>query len=498
MRTPKVRRFFYVIVPLLAPVLALLMLEGGFRAVDLGRPSIATDPGRGFLPFDSLFREEQGAEGEPLLVVETPPHDLPFMDLKQFNAQVIPAKKEAGEYRIVFVGGSVVYGWPYDDRLSVPRLLEVGLAAVHPGRRWRVINMGAPGWGSTRLRLLADDLTRLDADLVVVMTGHNEGIEAEFAAEVFSDREARVRLLSTLARRSHLVTWMTTHLPTLEHFTKADDGARRRHAMQSVSERRDILVSTFADNLEAMVSTHLEAGSEVLLAGMASNVRSCPPFGPDRADLAGSMPELAARFDDAEARLASGDTPAALELVTSLSEALPGDANVRYLLGRVLEASGRDAEARAAYYEALDLDPTIARAFGGLNSIVARIAEERDLPLVDLVASMAASSKWGAPGYDLFRDNCHPNRAGTVVIAKALARSLVAQGIFEPETDWEGPFERAVEDYVGGLEIPPELELEAAKFDLFYFRVMNPDPVRERAALDRLGVLDPEGRANLP
>ena len=489
MRAPRQRRIFFLVVPLLAPVVALLTLEAVLRLAGVGTPSAATDPGRGFLPFESLFREEDGA-----LVLETPPHDLPFMNLKQFNAQRIPTPKPPDEVRLVVLGGSVVYGWPYDDRLSPPRLVEAGLRAAAPDRTWRVINLGAPGWGSSRLRLLGDDVARLEADVVVVMTGHNEGIEAELAQEIVAEREARLRLLSRLARRSHLVTWMITHLPSLDALTGGQDPERRREVLESIAARRDLLVTRYADNLAAIVRRQQEGGARVLVATMASNLRSCPPFGPSPDVLSGSRPELSNVFDRALAQLESGDPRGALATLGPLSAELPDDPNVMFLLARAREAAGEDAD--EAYRAALALDATIARAFPALNVVATRVAERTDAVLVDLVSAMDAASTHGVPGDDLFRDNCHPNRAGSRVLTAALGDGLARVGLL-PD-DATDRFVAGVDAYLAGVAIPAELELEALKFELFYFMVMNPDPARERETRRRIAELDPEGRVELP
>ena len=158
--TPRLLRS--VAVPTLAVVVFFALVEGALRLLGIAAPGPESDPARGFLPFESLFREAPDSSGEPQLVVRTPPHALGFMKLPQFNPQSHPARKSPGEFRILVMGGSLAYGWPHDDRLSFPRLLEVGLRRVAPEIRWRVINMGAPGWGTTRLRALSRDLLRLD------------------------------------------------------------------------------------------------------------------------------------------------------------------------------------------------------------------------------------------------------------------------------------------------------------------------------------------------
>ena len=268
------RTLFFVLVPVLAPLVFLLLLEGALRVAGIGAPDISTDPARGFLPFESVFRETVLEDGSIQLVVRTPPHPLPFMKLRQFNPQSHPARKPIGEYRILFVGGSLPYGWPYDDRTSFPRLLEVGLTAAQPEVGWRVINMGAPGWGTTRLRGLSEDLTRLDPDLVVVVSGNNESLEASFARSVFEGREARVLLLSRLSRRSHLVTLM---LDAAERLRGPVESSAPKPTREPLEERRATLVEIFGENLTAIASTFRGRGSRVYHATDPVNLRSCPP-----------------------------------------------------------------------------------------------------------------------------------------------------------------------------------------------------------------------------
>ena len=54
MNTRQHRRVFFYVVPVAAPLVFLAVLEGVFRILGVGTPSLATDPARGFLPFNKL------------------------------------------------------------------------------------------------------------------------------------------------------------------------------------------------------------------------------------------------------------------------------------------------------------------------------------------------------------------------------------------------------------------------------------------------------------
>lgn len=474
------RTLFFVLVPVLAPLVFLLLLEGALRVAGIGAPDISTDPARGFLPFESVFRETVLEDGSMELVVRTPPHPLPFMKLRQFNPQSHPARKPIGEYRILFVGGSLPYGWPYDDRTSFPRLLEVGLTAAQPEVGWRVINMGAPGWGTTRLRGLSEDLTRLDPDLVVVVSGNNESLEASFARSVFEGRRARVLLLSRLSRRSHLVTLM---IDAAGRLRGPVESSAPRPTREPLEERRATLVEIFGENLTAIVSTFRGRGSRVYLATVPVNLRSCPPLGRDGPGGAqGSRdPTERARYRKAETLLERGHRAEALKLAEQLAGALPNSAWIRYLEARALEANGRVLDARVAYKRALNLDPSMLRAFDALNAEVDRVATATGAEVVDLVEAIEAASKPRVPGDDLFLDNCHPNRRGAAILALATANAMARDGVLRTKGDWRVGFARAIDDYLRTVQISDESRVEALKFLLFYHTTVNPD--EERAAI---------------
>jgi len=59
MSTRKFNFLFYIIVPVLAPIIFFLLIDGVLRIFNLGAPNIANNPARGFLPFHSLFMEKK-------------------------------------------------------------------------------------------------------------------------------------------------------------------------------------------------------------------------------------------------------------------------------------------------------------------------------------------------------------------------------------------------------------------------------------------------------
>jgi lysophospholipase L1-like esterase len=486
-RLPRIVR---VALPVLVFVLALAVVEGGARLLGLGAADPATDPSRGFLPFRSVFVERPGPGGETRLDLVASRSAM--MRRLQFNPQSVPLPKPEGEFRIVWLGGSSTYGWPYDDRLSYPRLLEIGLRASAPEVGWRVVNMGAPGYGTTRLRLIAEELPRLDPDLVILTAGNNEALEMSFARQVFGGGAVVTRALTALARRSRLVSWLvgvrTRMRPHGEESEAPPDALLRVDARQ-----REQLVERFRSNVAAMRDLFLRSGSRVYLSTAPVNQREFPPFaddapgGPD-----GPQSErLIRRYAEGTRLLDEGGAREAVEVLAEVCAEAPESARARFRYAVALESAGRLDEARQAYQAATDLDPVVLRSFSALAEATPELTASPDVSFVDLPAAMRAASAKGVPGLDLFLDNCHPNPEGAAVIALAIARAMVSDGLLAAGPDWEERFRRGVQRYLDGLVFSDRDEVAALQFLLWLYRFPAADPRRADAIQAEIERLDP-------
>lgn len=84
------------------------------------------------------------------------------------------AVKSSGTFRIFCVGGSTTRGWPFHAVVSYPRLLDLYLRDVLPGRRVEVINAGFMSFDSARDIGVVKDVLAYEPDLVLVYEGRNE------------------------------------------------------------------------------------------------------------------------------------------------------------------------------------------------------------------------------------------------------------------------------------------------------------------------------------
>jgi hypothetical protein len=128
---------------------------------DLGRA-------RGFSSLESHFVEEtDGSGGERVRTKRLP---KAFFNRQLLNEAMFTRKPAPGTTRIMFFGGSTVYGWPYDGRLSFTAWLKAGLPAIPGGERIEILNFGAPGYGSSRLANLAEEALEYEPDIWIIIT----------------------------------------------------------------------------------------------------------------------------------------------------------------------------------------------------------------------------------------------------------------------------------------------------------------------------------------
>ena len=90
-----------------------------------------------------------------------------------YRGPVVPAKAP-GELRVVMLGGSTVFGYGGPWHESAPALLEQMLAAKHPGRAIRVINLGFNNEGAFAFLPTLQDYRYLDYDIVCLYEGYND------------------------------------------------------------------------------------------------------------------------------------------------------------------------------------------------------------------------------------------------------------------------------------------------------------------------------------
>jgi lysophospholipase L1-like esterase len=234
-------------------------------------------------------------------------------------------RKDAGgdTMRIVVVGGSSARGLLEAAgtelvETSFARRLEEILPPL-VSRPVEVINLGVPGFGSSRIRFMARDAWIFRPDLVIAYVGDNEFIESRIRSSYIDETSLRARL-----RWIVLGTWSGR---VFLRVLRADESSLERD--RELRSGRD-LVRSDSNVVEdaAHVTRHFEAEEEDVLGGATARFRELArdcrkegvplvliPAVPNILDPP-RRPGLDAMkyWNDARSHLDAGDSAAAVEL----------------------------------------------------------------------------------------------------------------------------------------------------------------------------------------
>jgi tetratricopeptide (TPR) repeat protein len=391
------------------------------------------DPFQGFSGTLGVFELDEGGE-----LYRTPIRAVTH----SFNYQQFAATKPRDGFRVFVLGGSSAQGFPWGGQLAFTHLLGAALQDAWPDRTVEAVNAAAMSYGSHRLRILATELAGYDPDLFVVYGGHNEFVERRFYERIL-DRPAQLDALRAILYRSRVFSLMNDLLERTPEAVDAADpqvastgellglDVQREYSVDVAAAEREEVSRNFEENLRAIVQLAREAGAQVVLCTVPSNIREWVPNQSRFDDALGfdDRQVVLGLLKDAAAALDSGDVDAALASSERAVGIAPGHAEAHFVLGRSLDAAGRPAEARAAFTRARDLDAQPARASSDLNEILREVALDEGVVLLDLDSVFADASPDGLVGFNLLEDYVHPKPEGHRLIARELWRVILEQGL---------------------------------------------------------------------
>ncbi len=454
---------------LLLPVLAVLiffaLLEGGLALFGVQPALQSEDPFVGFASNAPLFVSSPGANGKQLLV--TAPNKKDF-----FNRQSFVQPKAPNTYRIFTLGGSTTYGRPYDDSTSFSNWLRELLPAADQSKNWEVLNAGGISYASYRVAKLMEELIQYQPDLFIIYTGHNEFLEERTYREL---RELPPLVSSTAALLTKTRTWsaMTSALQRLN--SSPETGNKDRYKLSSEVDaildrsvgldgyqRDDVLqqnvIKHFQLSLENMVTLARSVGARVIFVRPASNLKDCSPFkSQDTAGLNKADSQRSLELLNMSKPLVWQQQWEMVEHFLNRAIALnPDFADLRYRRGQALFAQGRFDEAKEEFITARDEDVCPLRALTPIGEIVAEVAKEQQVMLVDfeelLEKRMLSTKKHSILGDEFFLDHVHPTIEGHKLLAVALLETMSDQGLVHPESDWrDGALTRVSANIEGGV-----------------------------------------------
>ncbi len=92
----------------------------------------------------------------------------------EFKPSLVRKQKTKNTFRILCLGESSMFGVPYQMTANIPGIVRRQLQHLYPEKEIEVINLGASAINTNVILHLTKEFLRLQPDLVLIYTGHNE------------------------------------------------------------------------------------------------------------------------------------------------------------------------------------------------------------------------------------------------------------------------------------------------------------------------------------
>jgi tetratricopeptide (TPR) repeat protein len=392
------RIFLFRLIALMLPVLYFVSLEGGLRLFNYGDN------------LDLFIRPPIGFSDKELLMVN-PDVAKRYFTKGAFSPRPIndflARQKPANGYRIFVMGESTTAAFPYPTNVVFSRILNQRLADAFPDKHIEVVNVAISAINSYTLLDFMDEILAQQPDAILIYAGHNEfyGALGVSSTESLGKFRPLVLLYMSLQRLKTVellesgITQLRRRAGGLLHGQTAGGNygtlMGRMIGDTSVpygSPDYEIAKRQFQSNLRDIFEKARGAGVPVVISELVSNLRDHAPF-------------------------------------VSVRSGATLDADIVYRQAQMLEADGKYDLARAAYYQAKDLDALRFRASEEFNGIIHRIAAQFNAPVVPMKAYFEAASPHGLIGTNLMLEHLHPNVDGQFIMSEAFFDILRQQGM---------------------------------------------------------------------
>ncbi|MDP8254565.1 MAG: GDSL-type esterase/lipase family protein [Candidatus Alcyoniella australis] len=188
---------------------------------------------------------------------------------------LFPERKGPATFRVFVFGGSAAWGFGYYGGGSFPALLQRLLAQRYPQRDIEVINLAQVGYSSTQILARAREvLERYDPDLLVVYSGHNEGLELRAILARTQRTLDQIELRARWRKRSALYRALgkLSNLLLYRPNAPLERPAGILAANRPFSQRESTwIVERFAENLQRIATLAGQQGVPLILSTVVWN-----------------------------------------------------------------------------------------------------------------------------------------------------------------------------------------------------------------------------------
>jgi lysophospholipase L1-like esterase len=351
--------------------------------------------------------------------------------------------------RIFVFGGSTTFGLFVGKEASFSGVIEKRIGSLLPDHEVEVINLGCPGFDTTRICILMDTVMDLDPDLLIVYSGHNEMLKGHIGHHgATSPSEMHKRLLSFSAIYGWMHYWLSNvdrfqaYESAHEEVSPLPEGSipvydplevpKDERALPDQGVVRKAL-SDYGTNIEAMASKAAQESVPLLFVLPVSNL-FLPPYISAHEKGFSQQGEFDALLETAWNALRDEDPEGALSHVHRAIALSPSYAMAWYLGGIARLSLGQEGEGFSELQRACDLDVRTHRITSPLQSAMIKAVKDTEATWIDMRPEFY---KKLTPDFSktVFLDHCHPTKHGHKLIAdKIMPHVTELLGREEPET----------------------------------------------------------------
>jgi hypothetical protein len=339
---------------------------------------------------------------------------------------------------LVVVGESSAEGVPYQNYVSIGRMIAWQFAKVLPERPIRLKLVARSGDTLEKQHEMLFNLERRP-DILLIYCGHNE-----FYSRLWWSGNLNYYLDGKVPDRWQVLIDRVEQSSALGCLIRETANSCRLAILPEPTIERDLIdvpiytaaeyntiLNDFRRRLEVLVSYAEQVGALPILILPPGNDGD---FEPNRSFLpATTTRDQRATFrrDFLAARqLEAPDPIAAIQRYRALLSRQPGFAETHFRLARLLEQSGAWEDAFQHYTAARNLDGHPMRCLSAFHEAYREVASRHGCILVDGQSYFHAIGRQGMLDEGLFQDAMHPSLRGQIALAQAVLNALRARRAF--------------------------------------------------------------------
>ena len=353
-------------------------------------------------------------------------------------------KKSPDTYRIFCLGASAMAGWPHPASERFSTYLDTCLKKIYPDKRIEIINCGAHGFASYRVREVFHQLVPFEPDAVIVWSGNNDFLEDQ-RFKITKMQSA----INAMANHIKTVQFIKNSLPKPVLDGNEIDVANsfwKKAQQQSLELCSDPVLAlkvrqVYEQSIREITTEAAQNNIKVLLLTVPVNLRDWQPNVSHCSLEKQDFIDWAKAYNLGRNALNNGDLKAANSYLKEAVSKEPLHAMSYFLLARSFEMLNDTVTALQNYILAKDLDYNPFRAVTDFNESIRKIAtNDQNAILFDAEKLFQDYGSRGIPGFDLFLDYVHPTRNGNLILASELGdffrqKNLLGLGNSEMKVD---------------------------------------------------------------